>query len=118
MSKALRIPDYLGHINKAIARIRSYVAGMDWAAFVASPLTQDATLRNLEIIGEAARKLPRADPQFSATHPDFPLGRAIGMRNTLAHGYFAVKLEILWQTIEEDLPALAAKVEKLLVRIG
>jgi len=114
MRKELRIPDYLGHMIEAIARISSYVDGMDWNAFSASPLIQDATIRNLEIIGEAARNVLRADPEFAERYPDFPLGRAIGMRNTLAHGYFDVKLDIVWRTVQEDLPDLAGKVGDLL----
>ncbi len=114
MNKTRLIPDYLEHIREAIARVSDYLSGMDWEAFSKSRVTQDATVRNLEIIGEAARNILRADPKFAERHPDFPLGKAIGMRNILAHGYFEVKLDIVWKTIKEDLPDLAQKVENLL----
>jgi uncharacterized protein with HEPN domain len=112
MSKDLRIPDYLKHMSEAIAKITAYVAGMDWPAFSASSLTQDATIRNFEIIGEAARNVLRADPKFSQRHPDFPLVDAVGMRNTLTHGYFGVKLDVVWRTVQDDLPKLALQIEQ------
>jgi uncharacterized protein with HEPN domain len=70
----------------------------------------------LRIIGEAARNILRADPAFAASHPTLPLGRAIGMRNALSHGYFEVKLDRVWKTIKEDLPDLNAKVVEALSR--
>jgi uncharacterized protein with HEPN domain len=70
----------------------------------------------LRIIGEAARNILRADPAFAASHPTLPLGRAIGMRNALSHGYFEVKLDRVWKTINEDLPDLNAKVVEALSR--
>lgn len=114
MKKELRIPDYLDHMSEAIARIAKYVSAMDWEAFSADRLTQDATIRNLEIVGEAARNILRADPKFIERYPDFPLGKAIGMRNTLAHGYFDVKLDVDWRTVQEELPDLGLKVERWL----
>jgi uncharacterized protein with HEPN domain len=117
MSKAFRTPDYLEHMSEAIARISSYLQGMDWPAFSANRLAQDATIRNLEIIGEAARNVLRVDPNFAERYPDFPLGRAIGMRNSLAHGYFDVKLELVWKTVQEDLPDFARKVGDALSKL-
>ena len=117
MNKNFRVPDYLDHMIEAIARISTYVQGMDWPTFSANRLAQDATIRNLEIIGEAARNVLRLDPKFAERYPDFPLGRAIGMRNSLAHGYIDVKLEIVWETVQEDIPDLARKVEDLLSKL-
>ena len=118
MNKSLRVPDYLGHILDAIAKISEYLDGMDWPAFSANSRTQDAVVRNLEIIGEAGRKIGSADPGFMERHPDFPLARAIGMRNALAHGYLDVKLDVVWKTAKSDLPALALQVAELLTRLG
>lgn len=71
---------------------------------------QDAVIRNLEIIGEAAGKIHRHFPSFVAQYPDFPLRAAYGTRNALAHGYFKVDLELVWKTVERDLPLLADQV--------
>jgi uncharacterized protein with HEPN domain len=71
-------------------------------------------LRNIEIIGEAARNVERADPKFSAQHPDVPWAVIYAMRNRLSHGYFEVDLEIVWKTVRNDLPALESRTSALL----
>jgi len=114
MKRELRIPDYLEHMRDAIAKILRYIEGMDWEAFATDSLTQDATIRNFEVLGEIARDILRADPKFIERHPDFPLGNAIGMRNTLIHGYLDVKIDVVGKTAREDLPGLALKVGQIL----
>ncbi len=104
---AVRLPDYLGHILEAIARIERYTAGLDGAAFAQNSLVQDAVIRNFEIIGEASRNISKRYPDFAATHPSLPLGVAYEMRNAVAHGYFKVDLGIVWKTIQGDLPGLS-----------
>jgi uncharacterized protein with HEPN domain len=101
-----RVPDYLAHLIEAIERIASYTTGMDEAAFRASPMTQDAVIRNLEVVGEASRNILREAPNFTARHPDLPLVAAYEMRNALAHGYFKIDFGVVWRTIQLDLPAL------------
>jgi len=112
--KAARAADYLGHILQAIERIDRYTADMSEAKFLASEITQDAVIRNFEIIGEASRNIERNSPEFAAAHPDLPLINAYEMRNALAHGYFRVDLEILWKTIQSDLPALQRQIAALI----
>lgn len=109
----LRVRDYLDHIELAIARIRRYVVGLDRDSFLASEEKQDAVIRNIEIIGEAAQSIRRRHPEFAARHPEIPWGGAYGMRNAIAHGYFTVDLDVVWKTIYEDLPALAERVRVL-----
>lgn len=104
--KALRIQDYLEHIVLSISRIQRYAEGLDYPAFLANEEKQDAIIRNLEIIGEAARNIQRHHSDFATTHPTFPWGSAYGMRNALAHGYFSVDLDAVWKTVVHDLPAL------------
>jgi uncharacterized protein with HEPN domain len=111
--KDLRVRDYLGHVLQAIERIERYTADLDQSGFVASDLTQDAVIRNLEVIGEAFRNIERVDPGFAARHPDLPLRAASGMRNLLSHGYFAVDLNVVWRTIETSLPLLKQQVRRL-----
>ena len=120
MSKAdiLRIPDYLGHITEAIERIHEYVADMNEIAFLEDRKTQDAVIRNFEIIGEAARNIERHHPRFAAAHPEVPWTVIYTMRNRVAHGYFKVDLEIIWKTIHSDLNELHAIICKLLEQIG
>ncbi len=104
----------MGHILDAVARIQSYVAGMDKAVFLASQLTQDAVIRNIEIIGEAGRNISQRFPEFNAAHPQLRLAAAYKMRNALSHGYFCVDLEIVWATVQNDLPTLQSEVVRLL----
>jgi len=113
-NRALRIPDYLDHILQAIGRIKSYTHDMTEAGFLRDEKTQDAVIRNIEIIGEAARNIERSHPDFAAQHADVPWGIAYEMRNALAHGYFKVDFEIVWKTIENDLPGLEQQI--LLIR--
>ena len=106
-----RLGDYLSHILEAIDRIGRYTVDMDLQTFLANPLVQDAVIRNLEVIGEASNNIEKQHPEFVATHPDLPLAYAYQMRNAIAHGYFKVDLEIVWNTIQRDLPSLRARIQ-------
>lgn len=108
-----RLPDYLGHILEAIERIHSYVEDVDEVGFLSSKIIQDAVIRNLEVIGEASRNIERVRPEFAAAHPELPLALANDMRNALAHGYFKVDLEIVWKTIQGNLPDLHAQITEV-----
>ncbi len=108
-----RLPDYLGHILEAIERIHSYVEDVDEVGFLSSRIIQDAVIRNLEVIGEASRNIERVHPEFAAAHPELPLTLANDMRNALAHGYFKVDLEIVWKTIQGNLPDLHAQITEV-----
>ena len=114
MTKALRVPDYLGHILKAIERIDRYTADMDEVAFLSSELVQDAVIRNIEIVGEASNNIQRVDPEFAAQHDDIPWLVMYTMRNRVSHGYDKVDLEIVWKTLQTDLPRLYAPIQTLL----
>lgn len=92
---ALALRDYLEHIRQAIERIRRYLAGTDRAAFLVDDLKQDAVIRNLEVIGEAAGNIQRHFPDFSARFPGFPLKAAYATRNALAHGYFRIDFDLV-----------------------
>lgn len=109
-----RVPDYLEHMLQAIDNIQQYTEDMAEPDFLENQLVQDAVIRNFEIIGEASRNIELADPNFADAHPEIPLAFAYEMRNALAHGYFKVDLEIVWKTIELDLPDLAIRVRQLL----
>jgi uncharacterized protein with HEPN domain len=86
----LRVRDYLEHIAQAISNIREYTAGMDAAGYLADRKTQDAVVRNFEVIGEACNNVTRHHSQFATSHAAIPWNFAYEMRNALAHGYFKV----------------------------
>jgi len=113
MNESARLLGYLEHILQAIERIQSYVADIDEAVFLQNEMTQDAVIRNLEVIGEACRNIDRRYPEFAARYPELPLVSAYEMRNALAHGYFEIDLTIVWKTLENDLPDLQAKTQAL-----
>ncbi|MCW8829070.1 MAG: DUF86 domain-containing protein [Gammaproteobacteria bacterium] len=110
----LALRDYLEHIHQAIGRIQRYLEDIDHAGFLINEEKQDAVIRNLEIIGEAAGNIQRHFPDFAAMHPDFPLKAAYGTRNALSHGYFKVDLDVVWKTVERDLPMLEIQVSELI----
>ncbi len=110
----LALRDYLGHIQEAIGRIQRYLVDIDHTAFLTNEEKQDAVIRNLEIIGEAAGNIQRHFPDFAAKYPDFPLKAAYGARNVLVHGYFKVDLDVVWKTVERDLPMLEIQVSEVI----
>ena len=115
MSKAgqLRIKDYLCHILEAIERISRYCGTMSQDEFLQDEKTQDAVIRNFEVIGEASRNIERHHPDFAAEHSYIPWGIAYEMRNALAHGYFMVDMVIVWKTIQSDLPEMAKLIKSI-----
>ena len=112
-----RLSDYLNHILEAIERIEEYVSELDEMVFLGNKLVQDAVIRNFEVIGEASNNIEKRFPEFVAAHPELPLASAYQMRNAFAHGYFQVDFEILWKTIQRDLPGLHTKVEEIRVKL-
>jgi uncharacterized protein with HEPN domain len=110
-----RVEDYLGHIAEAIERARSYVQPLsDLHAFERNSLVQDAVVRNIEIIGEAVNHINRMAPEFIAQHPELPWADMRDMRNVVIHAYFAVQLQVVWRTVQEDLPKLKQQIDQLL----
>ena len=110
----LALRDYLEHIQQSIGRIQRYLQEIDHAGFLVNEEKQDAVIRNLEIIGEAAGNIQRHFPDFTTKHPNFPLKVAYGTRNALAHGYFKVDLDVVWKTVERDLPELEIQVGEVI----
>ena len=95
---------------EALRKIDSYTAGMDHSAFLQDEKTVDAVVRNLEVLGEAARQIP---DEFAAGHPNVPWRKITGLRNRIVHDYFGLDLEIIWQIVRNDLPPLKAALEKM-----
>lgn len=89
----------------------NFVQGIDFAAFEASPLHQNAVIRSLEVIGEAAGKLSAG---FTVAHPHLPWRNIINMWHRLIHAYNEVRVDIVWSVIHEDLPQLIATLRPLI----
>lgn len=101
----------LEDILDSIRKIRTYTLGFTLQSFRQDPKTFDAVVRNLEVIGEAAKKLP--DP-VRLQHPDIDWKRIAGLRDILIHEYFGVDAEIIWDVVENKLGALEGAVQNIL----
>jgi uncharacterized protein with HEPN domain len=102
---------YLHHIQDAIERIERHLTGISREEFFRGELVQDAIVRQLEIMGEAAGHVSLQARQM---HPEIPWSQIVGMRNRLVHAYFQVDLAIVWEIVEGDLPPLKQQVEDML----
>jgi len=103
----MRIEDIL----QAIAKIQKYTAGMGADGFAADSKTVDAVLRNITVIGEAASRVP---PEVMQASPEVPWKVMRDIRNVVVHEYFGIKVRILWDTIQNDLPPLVPLLQRLL----
>ncbi len=106
---------YLRHILDAIERIERYLQGVGQKEFEAKDLLQDGVIRQLEIIGEAAK---RVSSDAKALYSEVPWRDIVDMRNKLIHDYFGVDVELVWMTAKRDVPALKQMVCKMLRDMG
>ena len=111
MSDERTILDYLEDISGAILDISLFVHDMSAEAFMADKKAVNAVVRSLEVIGEATGKIPK---DIRMRYPDVPWEEIFGMRNRLIHEYFGVDLDIVWQTIQEDLAPLETAITTML----
>ena len=102
---------YLDDILEAVSRIQAYTAGLTHARFSGDLKTLDAVIRNLEIIGEAIKKIPYEIP---AKYPDVEWKKIAGLRDILIHEYFGIDTEIIWDVAQNKLPDLTAQIKKIL----
>ncbi|MFN3179060.1 MAG: DUF86 domain-containing protein [Thermus sp.] len=110
-----RLRLYVMDMLQAISRIERYLADLDRDAFLASDLHLDAVVRNLEIVGEAARHLPE---ELRDRYPEIPWRRVVGLRNVVAHQYFAVDPEVVWVVAKEQVPTLKNILQHILKEVG
>jgi len=101
----------IAHILEAIAKIQRYTQGMTEESFAADERTVDAVIRNFQVIGEAARHVPR---DMQTRYQEIPWSLMQGMRHVLVHGYDMVKLEVVWRTMQEELPPLIEPLRNVL----
>jgi uncharacterized protein with HEPN domain len=103
--------DFLEDIHDAVRKAQRFVAGMDFDSFAADEKTAYAVVRALEIIGEAAKRIPQ---NVRDQAPDIPWRAMAGIRDKLIHDYTSVNLEVVWQTVVIDLPGLAERLDGLI----
>jgi len=101
---------YLVDIRDAVEKILQYTSG-GRDEFFADPMRQDAVIRNLEVMGEAVRKVSDAT---RVAHPDVPWRQMAATRDRVIHGYFNVDLEIVWEIVEQELPRLRDVLQQVL----
>ena len=92
-------------------RVLNYTEGLDQDDFVADERTYDATLRNIELLGEAAGHIPS---YVREAHPEIEWRRIVGARNRLAHGYLGIDVDVVWDIVQTDVPELLPKLKLLL----
>ena len=100
------VDDMIGFAEK----VQSFTDGMDQDTFVSDALTYDATLRNLELIGEAAAHIPGA---IRETYPEIPWRTMVSTRNRIAHGYMGIDDDIIWDIIQNDIPVLLLSLRRI-----
>jgi uncharacterized protein with HEPN domain len=114
--KAERNPaDYLSDILDVSGKISKFIGGLDSTRFAADEKTFFAVIRGLEMIGEAARKIP---PSVRQKYPQIPWREITGMRDKLIHDYMGVNVTVVWKTVTEDLPALEPRIREMLNELG
>jgi len=102
---------YLNDILEAIRKIQNYTKNMSFSEFKRNELVQDAVIRNLEIIGEAVKRIPDS---IKREHPHIEWRKIAGLRDILIHAYFEIDLEIIWDIIKNKIPSLKEKILKIL----
>lgn len=101
---------YLGHILDSIESIQSYVQGVSKSDFKKDKKLQDAIVWRFQTIGEATKNIPK---EFLDQYPDIPWSKMAQTRDKLVHFYFGIDLEIVWETIEKELPKLLEQLQEL-----
>ena len=109
MSSEHRLVDYLDDMVDAARQACAYVDGLGKTGFIADRRTQQAVILNLVILGEAATRVLARHADFVALHPQVPWHNMRGMRNRVAHGYFDLDIDVVWDTVQSSLPALLAQ---------
>ncbi|MDX2034030.1 MAG: DUF86 domain-containing protein [Blastocatellia bacterium] len=103
--------DFVRDILEAIRRVGDYTAGISYEAFLLDTKTQDAVVRNLEIIGEAVKNLSE---ELRAAHPAIAWKGMAAIRDKLIHHYFGVNLDVVWQVVTVELPPMIGALSNIL----
>lgn len=111
MSADRIVTDFLNDILEATGKAHEFTRGMDFESFRADDKTVFAVVRALEIIGEASKRIPQP---VRDRYPEIPWREMCGFRDKLIHGYFGVNLEIVWRSVQDDLPCLNEGIARVL----
>jgi uncharacterized protein with HEPN domain len=101
-----RLSDYLDHMQQAAIDACGFVEGLSKADFLEDKRSQQAVIMSLIIMGEAATKVMDGYVEFTQAHAQVPWRSMRGMRNRIAHGYFDINLDVVWDTVQTALPEL------------
>ena len=101
---------YIEHILDCIRKIKEFTNGLSLKDFSVNELVQDAVIRNIEIIGEASKKISSDTKQIFY---EIPWREIAGMRDKLIHDYLGVDVEVVWRTITEDIPILEKQIKEI-----
>ena len=107
-----RLPDYLEHISQAATEAITFIDGLSKDQFVIDKKTQNAVVMSLLIVGEAAAKVMDLYPDFAEKKSHVQWKSMRGMRNRIAHGYFDINLDVVWDTVQIALPDLLKKLNQ------
>lgn len=102
---------FLEDILDSMNQIESYTLGMTYQDFSIDRKTIDSVIRNIEIIGEASKNIPKT---FREKYPDIPWNRMVGLRNVAIHAYFGIDLDNIWKTITSNIPPVKAEIKRIL----
>jgi len=105
--------DFLNHIAEAVRRTISYTEKMTYDEFLEDIKTQDAVIRNIEIIGEATKNL---SGDMRDNYPEIPWKGLAGMRDKLIHQYFGVNFDIVWNVAKEELPEILLQIKAIITK--
>jgi len=107
--------DYISDMLNSLKELEQFTAGMNFETFAQDRKTINAVVRSLEVMGEAAKRIPE---DIRTKHPAIPWKRIAGMRDKLIHQYWGVDTEIVWTVIKEELPPFKPLIEKVLRDLG
>lgn len=108
----------LDQMLQASRHATSFIEGMQKKEFLTDERTQQAVAMSLIIIGEAAARLKRDHADFLSRHPDLPFELMVGLRNRIAHGYYDLDFNVIWQTVKHDVSELLCRLELIYQAAG